>query len=86
MDDVRLIYTLESPGQNICEKPLTEKPTSTLTLTDTHIGESACIFDYNQALGVEWRVMGKAENLLFQESLLPSPTLNTLCPHLKQAA
>lgn len=86
MDDIRLVYTLESPGQNICEKPLTEKSTSTLTLIDTHIGENACVFGYNQAFGVEWRVTGKAENLLFQESLLPSPALNTLCPHLKQAA
>lgn len=86
MDDMRLIYTLETPSQNICKKPLTEKRTSTLTLTDTHISANACIVGYIQAFGVEWTVMGKAENLLFEESLLPSPTLNTLCLHLKQAA
>lgn len=81
MGDMHLMYTLEGPSQNISERSLTERPTSTLTLTDTHIGESACIFGYNQDFRVRWKVMGTTENLLFQKSLLPSLSLNTLRPH-----
>ena len=76
-DGIRFIYTFKSPGENVCKKPLTEKPSNTLTLNETHIGDSACIFGYNQPSGVEWKVSGKAENLLFQQSLqIPLPTLN----------